>query len=150
MIFDTLTHSARYRDLDPRLAKAFAWLEQFSPDQPDGRVDIEGDEVFALVQSYETVNPAERKFESHRKYADLQYIAAGDETMYYAPLATLSAATEYDSVKDFTLYSEPAGSTPLRMIPGSFAVFYPQDGHKPGCVASAPARVKKVVIKISV
>jgi YhcH/YjgK/YiaL family protein len=34
------------------------------------------------------------------------------------------------------------------MRPGSFAILYPHDGHKPCCSWHAPASVKKVVVKI--
>jgi len=148
MILDTLNQSTRYRALDPRLGQAFDWLETFRPDLPDGRYDIDGDAVFALVQSYETKPAPERKFEAHRRYADVQYIAEGSELMYYAPVKTLAPDSPYNEAKDVTLYPEPEQSTALRMAPGSFAVFFPPDGHKPGCVDAGPERIRKVVLKV--
>ena len=117
---------------------------------PDGRTDIDGDDVYALVQSYDSVPPAEKKYESHRLYADIQYVGAGTEVIHYAPTASLQPVTAYDAQKDFLLYADPAGSTPLHLAPGTFAIFLPHDGHKPGCVNGAPCRIKKVVIKVRV
>ena len=150
MILDTLHHAERYRHLGPRLARGFTWLENFSTQMPDGRCEIDGDNVFALVQSYDTVAPGEKKFESHRIYLDIQFVADGTEIIHYAPLSRLSPVTTYDEVKDFSLYADPGESTPLLLSAGSFAVFYPHDGHKPGCVNGAFCRIKKVVVKVRV
>lgn len=148
MILDTLSQSASYQTLGPRFAAGLAWLAEFSPATADGRYDIAGDEVFALVQSYDTVPPSEKKYESHRVYADIQYIADGAEVIYYAPTAGLAPTMAYDETRDCLLYSDPAAATPLFMAPGCFAIFYAQDGHKPGCVHLAASRVKKVVVKV--
>ena len=36
----------------------------------------------------------------------------------------------------------------LTMTPGSFAVFFPSDVHRPGCLLDQSATVRKVVIKV--
>ena len=150
MILDTLQSCSPYRELSPRIARGLDWLKHFSPDSPDGRVDLDGDELFALVQSYDSVPPADKQYESHRTYADIQYVVSGDEEIYYAPTAALRAVTIYDPQKDFILYADPVVSTPLHLGPGSFAIFFPPDGHKPGCISGATGRVKKVVLKVRV
>jgi len=33
--------------------------------------------------------------------------------------------------------------------PGSFAIFYPRDGHKPGCVDRVAKPIKQVVVEVS-
>ena len=148
MILDTLCQSAPFRQLGPRFAAGLKWLEEFSLATPDGRHDIAGGDVFALVQSYDTVPPSQKKYESHRVYADIQYVAAGSEVIYYAPTIGLIPTMAYDEGKDCLLYSDPAAGTPLLLQPGSFAIFYAQDGHKPGCLHQAACRIKKVVIKV--
>ena len=150
MILDTLQACSPYRELSPRIARGLDWLKHFSPDSPDGRVDLDGDEVLALVQSYDSAPPADKQYESHRTYADIQYVALGHEVIHYAPTAALRAVTAYDPQKDFILYADPVVSTPLHLGPGSFAIFLPPDGHKPGCLSGATCRIKKVVIKVRV
>lgn len=150
MILDTLAHASAYRPLGPRFAAGLDWLERFRPETPDGRYEIDGDDVFALVQSYDTAPASGKKYESHRAYADVQYVASGTEWIYYAPIAGLTVAKEYDAEKDYLLFDEPAAATPLHMAPGTFAVFLPHDGHKPGCTLGAPVRMKKVVVKVRV
>jgi YhcH/YjgK/YiaL family protein len=150
MILDTLPHAPRYAALSPRIALGFDWLARFDPQIADGRYPLDGDEVYALVQSYETKAAAEKKFESHHTYLDIQYLAVGNETIFYAPTAALVSSTAYDPVKDYLLYNDPAQATPLLMTPGSFALFFPPDGHKPGCLNGPVCRIKKVVIKARV
>lgn len=150
MVIDTISHAGFYHSFGPRFAAGLEWLRNFQPETPDGRYDIRGDDVFALVQSYDTVPPAEKKYESHRLYADIQYVAAGTEVILYAPTGGLQPVTAYDGEKDFLLYADPTAATPLHLAPGSFAIFCPQDGHKPGCTNGAPCRMKKVVIKVRV
>jgi biofilm protein TabA len=148
MFLDTLQGTLLDGQFGPRLASGLRWLARVSADAPDGRVDIDGDAVYALVQSYDTAPAADKKYESHRLYADVQYIIAGTEVIHYAPASELRPLTAYDSTGDCLLYADPEASTPLHMTPGTFAIFHPQDGHKPGCMNGAPSRVKKVVIKI--
>jgi len=150
MILDTLTSAPIHRHLGAGFTAAFDWLAAFVPETPDGRYDIEGDDVYALVQSYDTVPATEKKYESHRAYADIQYVAAGTELIHYAPVGGLRPVTDYDAQKDYLLYADPAAATPLHMAPGTFAVFLPHDGHKPGCTNGTPSRIKKVVVKVRV
>jgi YhcH/YjgK/YiaL family protein len=151
MIFDSLANAATYRSLSPAVALGFDWLKQFTPDLPLGRHEIDGDKVFALVQTYETAAPTSKKFESHRTYLDIQYVAAGDEVILYAPLPALTPTMDYDPKRDVILFTDPAASLGLQFKPGDFAIFYPQDGHKPGCLANGiPSTIKKVVIKAKV
>src|SRR4051794_4404145 len=103
MIADTLTQHSRYASLAPRFAAAFAFLRHLLTDKPLGRHDIDGDECFALVQSYTTKPIAEAKFEAHRKYIDIQFIQSGQETLLWAPVAGLAETRAYDGEKDFAL-----------------------------------------------
>jgi biofilm protein TabA len=149
MIIDHLNHHSQYLG-DPRLSKGFAWLSTFSPQLADGRYEIDGDRVYALVQSYDTVAPSEKKYESHRKYIDIQYVAEGTEVIHYALIDGLQPVTDYHEDNDYLLYGDPAVATPLHLAPGVFAIFYPHDGHKPCCVNGAITRMKKVVVKVRV
>lgn len=150
MILDTLASAPIHRHLGAGFTAAFDWLTRFTPEIPDGRYPIEGDRVFALVQSYETVPATEKKYETHRIYADVQYVAGGTEVVHYAPASGLRPVTDYDVQQDYQLFADPTAATPLHLAPGTFAVFHPHDGHKPGCINGAPCRMKKVVVKVRV
>ena len=147
MIFDNIANAGIYRGLGSRYAKAFDYLTSFDPTTPAGRVTLDGDNLFALVQRYETAAAASKVFESHRHYVDIQFLATGEECICTAVLDRLVVTTPYNPSNDAALYSGP-DDTPLRLRGGDFAVLWPQDGHKPCCQSTAPMSVTKVVIKL--
>lgn len=149
MIYDHLDQQLRYRNCHPGLALAFDYLTTFDPQTPDGRVDLDGDRVFALVQSYETSPASGRQFESHYNYVDLQYMVSGEEIIYHSPLGPLKESVPYNPEKDLIFYTGEAAQA-LIMTPGMFTVLFPQDGHMPCCSHRADAPAKKVVIKLRV
>lgn len=150
MILTTLADSAAYEVLGSRVAAGLRWLRQMGAGIGDGRHEIDGDDVFALVSTYQTGPATEKRFESHRVYVDLQYVAAGTERILHAPADGLAAETPYDAEKDIVFYTEPPFSSSLLMRTGDLAVFRPGDGHKPGCMAGGRHEVKKVVVKVRV
>jgi len=148
MVYDLLSNAATYRSLSPRVALGLDWLARFDPATPLGRHAIDGDAVFALVQSYETGPASTKQFESHRAHLDIQFVVAGAEIMEYAPIDGLTVTTPFDASKDIMFYAEPAAFTSLLCPAGTFAIFYPADAHKPSCSVGAPAPVRKIVVKV--
>ena len=148
MILTTLAEADAYAALHAGIAEGLAWLRAFDPETPDGRLPIIGDDVFALVSSYETGPATEKRFESHRTYLDLQYVARGAERILHTPTAGLEVETPYDAANDIVFYAEPKVSSSLLVREGDLAVFHPGDGHKPGCMAGGKHAVKKVVVKV--
>lgn len=151
MITDTLTQSGRYLNLSARFAGAFEFLRNLSATQPNGRYELEGDNCFALVQSYTTRPLAQALFEAHRQYVDIQFIQAGRETILWSPLAALTQVTEpYVAERDIVFFARPPQWTPIQLHTGQFAIFFPEDGHAPGLECAGPGEVRKVVIKVRV
>jgi YhcH/YjgK/YiaL family protein len=148
MVYDLLSNAATYRPLSPRVALGLDWLARFDPATPLGRHAIDGDAVFALVQSYETGPASTKQFESHRAHLDIQFVVAGSEIMEYAPIHGLTVTTPFDAAKDIMFYAPPAAFTSLLCPAGAFAIFYPADAHKPSCSIGAPAQVRKIVVKV--
>ena len=152
MIVSDLNHIERQAILTPGLKKALEFLRRPGAGElPDGKYGIDGERVFAIVQRYETIAPAAPKFEAHRKYIDVQFIASGSEVIGWAPLERLAVTEAYDGEKDICFGAVPGGGwTPLRLEAGQLAVLYPEDAHAPRLAAGAPALVVKIVVKISV
>jgi biofilm protein TabA len=150
VILTTLAESGAYEALGPRIAAGLRWLRAFDPALPDGRHAIEGDDVFALVSTYETGPSTEKRFETHVRHVDLQYVADGHERILHAPAAALTVETPYDDATDLAFYADPPFASSLLMRPGDLAIFFPDDAHKPGCMAGARHTVKKVVVKVRI
>lgn len=149
MITDTLAQCRRYSKMSPRFAAAFEFLEKLPARQPDGRHDLDGDNCFALVQTYTTRPLAEAKFEAHRQYIDIQFIHAGRESILWSPLAALTQVTgPYVAERDIAFFANPPQWTPIRLHAGQFTIFFPTDGHAPGIECDGATEVRKVVIKV--
>ncbi|MEZ4727596.1 MAG: YhcH/YjgK/YiaL family protein [Caldilineaceae bacterium] len=134
--------------LAQRLQAAFDYLQKTDlEDVAPGKVEIDGNRVFALIQEYNTKPRAQGFWEAHRQYLDVQYVVKGQEHMGYANLEQLTAGA-YDEAKDF-LPLDGSGSFVL-LAAGMFTVFMPQDGHMPGIAVTEPQPVKKVVVKVAV
>jgi YhcH/YjgK/YiaL family protein len=148
MIIDQLSNSGIYEGLSAGLASAFDFLRRNAGSPPpEGRYEIDGDRIYALVQRYLTRPADGQKSESHRKYLDVQYVASGREAMGWAQKGALEPDGEYDAQKDRILYKDG----PAAMLPcpeGTFAVFFPDDLHKPCCALGESCPVVKIVVKV--
>lgn len=133
----------------PQLRRAFELLtSQDIGTWPDGRVELDGEHIFALPQSYQTRPADQCRWEAHRRYIDIQYVISGREAMGYAPLPALKPTTDFDQAKDVGFY-DGTGSI-ITVDAGMFAVFFPHDAHMPCMqVAGHPESVRKVVVKVA-
>ena len=148
MIYDTLEHAGQYRKLSGNLAKALDYLTGTELETVEaGRVEIDGERVFALFQSYET-KPENDRPEAHRKYIDIQYLIEGEELIGVAPLTSMERVAEAAPERDIWFYEGETAKLPLGG--GRFAILFPQDAHAP-CIAAGECRpVRKVVVKVAV
>lgn len=150
MIFDRIANHTRYKGLGSKIEKALEYLTDTDfAALEDGKHPIEGDTIYAMLMSYDTEPESVRSFEAHRKYIDVQCILSGREIIYWAPLEELSPKGEYSDEKDIVFLSGDARAR-LQLTPGSFAVFYPEDAHKPNCAWDGSERVRKVVVKVRI
>ena len=149
MIIDTLDNAGLYRNLGPRFAKAFDYLEQTDlATLPDGRNDIDGDDLFAMVVDGPTRRMADAEWEAHRNYHDIQLVTEGIEQMGFANVEDLSETMPYNVEQDAALY---AGEGTMVPVPaGTFVLFAPQDAHMPSIAITDPSRVRKIVVKVRV
>ena len=146
MVIDQLENASQYYGLGIRIEMALRYLQETDVQNAAAdRYDIDGDKVYAMVQEYNSKPKAEGFWESHRKYLDVQYVAAGAEHMGYAPTVRLSPG-EYQEENDFI---ELAGDGEFfHLREGFFCILAPQDAHMPGMAVDQPTPVKKVVIKV--
>lgn len=151
MILDTLRNAPLYQAISVHMATALHWMQTEDMDALEAPqvITIDGDRVFAQIQAYDSVDPSEQRFESHRKYADIQYVQRGKESILWTPIETLTVSEEYDPETDNMFYRDGA-ATALTLLPGYFAVFYPRDGHKPRCVLGQREPIGKIVLKVAV
>ncbi len=149
MILDRIENSARYEHLGKRFAQAFELLRIGNLTAKDaGSYEVDGKRLYYMVQNYGTKPASERRFESHRLYADIQVVFSGRETMGFAQATGLEVTTQYDTAKDIMFFATPSDYTELKMAMREFVVLYPGEAHMPQCEWSAPSHVSKVVFKV--
>jgi YhcH/YjgK/YiaL family protein len=137
----------------PSLFKAVEFLQGIQGQElEDGRIEIDGKQVYALVQSYQGKTEIRQpRFEAHRRYIDVQYLAAGKELFGWAPLEKMAETDTYNEEKDVVHGNVPEEVfTLVRLSPGMLAVVYPEDAHAPGLADGEPAPVKKIVVKVAI
>ena len=151
MIFDHLKNSTVYESCHPLFSQAFAFIERAIREElPVGRYEINGERLYAIVQEYDTKDPAICRLEGHRRYIDIQVILSGRERMGVLEASRTEAVTEYDFEKDFAFFSDAEAETVLDVAGGEFAIFYPHDIHRPGMASGASAPIRKIVVKVAV
>ncbi len=150
MILDRLENASSYATLGGRIAQALLAMGSDFVERPDGRYQIDGDHLVAIVQSYVPKPASEGRFEAHRRYIDLQYLVSGSELMRVAPVRLLVERQAYDADSDVIFFDSPAerAGADLWVEAGMFAIFFPHDGHMPSLYDGRSDYVKKVVFKI--
>jgi biofilm protein TabA len=151
-IASDLDHIDRQLMKTPSLEKALEFLRlRGIRDLPDGKIEIDGQKVYAIVQRYETTDSNRPKFEFHKKYIDIQFIASGKEVIGWAPAESMTISEAYDADKDIAFGAVENGKwTPLSLQAGQLVVLYPEDGHAPRLSPGEVTAVTKIVVKVEV
>lgn len=146
MIFAELKDLYKY-DISQEVA---AFLKQLSAESPAGRYEIK-DGVYANIDEYATKNHENCDLEAHKKYADIQLLLEGEERIDFTNICDLDVKIPYDENRDVMFFNLPEKVNTLYLKPGNFALFYPEDAHRPQMNSSEiSSKVKKVVVKILV
>lgn len=147
MIIDKTDNINIYTTLGTKFQKAFSFITD--PELlflETGRYEIDGDEVYAVISEYSPKNESEGKFESHKKYIDVQCVAKGEELIGYAPYEGQKVLSEYNEAKDVSFYDGEKSFVKIEQ--GMFAVYFPGELHMPGIKTVNNKTVRKVVVKI--
>ena len=149
MILDKIENSDIYSVISENLRKGFEFIKNtnLSILEP-GKYEIDGTNVFAIISEYESKQHQDCRMEAHQIYADIQYIISGKEAIGFAPLNNQAILSSYNKEKDIVFFT--GETTQLIVTLGMFAIFYPQDVHRPCMQIDGPEKVKKVVIKVRI
>lgn len=148
MIVDTLDNSTRYTALHAKFAQAFSFLQKEDlSKREEGRYEIDGDEIFAIVAREQGREKDEALLEIHNTYIDIQVVVSGiDEMGWKARSACTAPAGPYSSEDDIQFFTDTP-STWITTPPGHFVIFFPEDAHLPLISSTV---LHKVIVKIRV
>lgn len=148
MIFDTLNNVDNYKGLG-RVYDALKFLSETDFSKIElGRYELDGDNIFYMVQSYDT-DPSKTVSEAHRKYIDIQFMVEGEEIIGVADISSEKELIEAKEENDVWFYN--CKTEPLTLSAGKYMVLYPNDLHCPGVATNGKALTcRKVVVKVKV
>jgi len=149
MIFDAIENAKKYSGLGEKFKMAFNFLLTTEFDSAtDPKIEIDGDNIFALVQTYETRSQEYARWEKHEKYVDIQYMVSGTENIGFVLSDYLEVLEDYNDETDVE-FLEGDGDF-LQLNSGEFVIFFPDDAHMPGLAVETKEKVYKVVVKIKI
>ena len=149
MIKDKLKNAKTYYNLSQNLRKGLEWLEKTDLKKlKDGKYDIDSNNVYASVQTYETKIDA--SYEAHRKYIDIQYVIEGKEFIGITAIENCQTCIKYDEERDLEFFNCLKEDEYQNLREGEFVILYPHDAHKPSIdYEGIKSQVKKVVVKVA-
>lgn len=148
MIIDRLDRASRYLAVHPGLGPGMEFLRRLNLEQlAVGRHEVDGRRLFAMVAQDQGRGREKSLLEFHRRYIDIQYLAAGVDVIGWQPTDLCHRiATPYDDEKDIGFfYDRP--QTWVEVPTGYFAILFPEDSHAP---LATTGSVHKVVVKVAV
>jgi len=148
MIIDRLANAPRYFPLNPRFAAAFRFLAEADwAALPAGSTELAGPALRVDMLQAPAKTRDQVKLEVHRKFIDIQFLISGQEQFGWKLTAECAQAqAPYDPEKDRLFYTdEPEAWFPL--LPGMFAIFFPEDAHAP---MRGEGEMHKAVVKVAV
>ncbi len=134
------------------IEEALNYLKNITVTKEDaGKTFVVDDDFYYLVKASATKDLKDCKFESHKKYIDIQYIVDGHESFGLLDVCHLTANTEYNGDKDIMYYEKPNTDYSVATLSsGDFITFYPHDGHMPGIKVGESSVTLKVIGKLKV
>lgn len=150
MIFDKKANLKTYWGINQNLDIALNYMESHDLEAlATGRYDVDGDNVYVLIQEKDTRPAGVAKWEGHKNYIDIQYLLKGAEMLGSQDADALKVSVPYNPEKDILFFEDNGKGSFLHARPGDFAVFFPTDAHMPlRAENDQPAPVKKAVIKV--
>lgn len=150
MIAGLLSDLGAYKkQLPPFIYECLREAAEFSfDDKEDGKYKICG--CGMSVESPVTEPAEQRRPEGHRKFIDIQIEVHGKEKIRVTPISKAGKEIEAHEERDLYFYQVSAEEeSEIHMEDGSFAVFFPEDLHRPLCMTGEKAvRLRKAVIKV--
>ena len=129
---------------------AYNFLNSFdSAEYADGRYEL-ADGVYVNIETYETQERKDRRFEFHKKYIDVQYIVEGEELITLARIEELTLQDGYDHQRDIAFYQTSVKGKDNYVGKGQFLVIETGVAHMPCVCVNEKQTVRKVVVKIPV
>ena len=146
MVTDSLQNLEQYRGLHKNMDPVIDFLKKCDLTAlPDGKTVIDGERVFVNVMEADLREAEGAEYEYHKRYADLQIDISGSEYWEWTDKAEFTDTFQEASDCGLAAGRSRCGGT---LGDGSFALFLPEEFHKPSCKNGSHTHVRKAVVKI--
>ncbi len=152
MIFDNIKNCKMYYGVNSKFEKAFEFIQKAVDENlEESKYEIDGKDIHAIIQSYDSKLIENSRFEGHENYIDIQFIAEGCEMMGVMEAENAVIKDEYNPEKDVAFYHDNPIASYCTTQSGDFCIFYPHDIHRPGiALNNTPSKIKKIIIKVHI
>jgi len=151
MILDNIANLSRYKGLSKALDMAIDSLMSLDfSSMSVGDYDLDYYGVYYMVQEPRLADFEDTLWEKHDKYIDIQYAFKGSaEKINYAPLSLISDWKQKEGT-DTSFSSNPHMGLEIGLSEGVFAIFFPQEAHRPCHGDMHDSAYRKIVYKIPI
>lgn len=151
MLFGDLTRPDFADFLPPLLAKCCHKLNTLELEALPLGQQVLMDDISMNVMEFTTAEAETKQAELHRKFIDIQVLISGEEAIEYSvAMPNLAHYTDYNEQDDYQLTPDLEQKNRLVLRPKMFAIFLPNEPHKPGVSVNGDKVLKKLVVKVPV
>ncbi|AKS69508.1 beta-D-galactosidase [Staphylococcus schleiferi] len=137
----------RYVGLNTHFQKVDDFINQTNLTQlEEGRIEIDGDRVFANCMTYIADGIPGKQFENHRKYIDIHLVINNLEKIAVTEPKHAKSISKYDEENDYELFVSDTYQT-IELTSSNLLVTFEEDLHQPK-LSKNNQLVKKLVIKV--
>lgn len=146
MIVSNLQNSQRVESLHPLFKTLFDYVKSHDLLHAElGRIEIKGNDLFINNVNPEGVAAEKQVLELHRAYIDVHILLEGKERIGWKAIEDLETEIKpYEEEGDCALYSD-VPTTFVDLLPGQFAIVYPEDPHAP---VIGEGKIRKLIAKV--
>lgn len=146
MIVSNLANSQRIENLHPLFKKLFDYVKSHDLLHAElGRIELDGDKLFINNVEPECVARENQVLEMHHDYIDVHILLQGAETIGWKAVEDVTKEVKpYEKEGDCALYGD-VPTTYVDLLPGQFAIVYPEDTHAP---VIGQGKIRKLIAKV--
>lgn len=120
------------------------------PEMDEKRYEIDGNDIFAMIMSYNGKCRKECRIEAHDQYVDIQFTLIGKEKIELYERKKLKKTGSYNKESDVIFFDETEECyLSVSNCEGFFTMIFPNEAHCPQIMVNEYSKyIKKGVIKI--
>jgi biofilm protein TabA len=138
-----------YYKFKSRWDMAFKFLKDNDLTTLTGTHNIDSTNVYVIAVDYNSKDKSDTRYESHKRYVDIQYVAVGEEMMGKTTMDSAEVAVPYSEANDIAYYKFDGGNY-YKATPKNFFIFFPGELHRPSIKVGESVPIKRIVVKVLV